>query len=51
MVGDTHADINAAHAANVRSIGISHSGNDGVLKYRPTFFVRSLPEILPIVLN
>lgn len=49
MVGDTHVDIEAAHAASVRSIGISHSGSDEIRKYRPTRVVFSLSEIIPIV--
>jgi pyrophosphatase PpaX len=45
MIGDTPADIEAAHAAGVSSIGISHSRQD------PHYVVYSLPEILPIVLD
>ncbi len=51
MVGDTHADIEAAHSAGVRSIGISHSGGDDVRKSLPHHMIFSLPEILPIVLR
>ncbi len=50
MVGDTAVDIEAAHAANVRSIGISHSKQEGIRESRPHHVVFSLPEILPIVL-
>lgn len=51
MVGDTYVDIEAAHAANVRSIGISHSGNDAIREHNPQHVVFSLPEILPIVFS
>lgn len=51
MVGDTYVDIEAAHAAGVRSIGISHSQNDAIREHKPHHVVFSLPEILPIVLS
>ncbi len=50
MIGDTFADIEAAHAAGVRSIGISHTGNNAIRVYRPTHFVDSLREIPSLLL-
>lgn len=51
MIGDTYVDIEAAHAAGVRSIGISHTGSTEIRAHSPHNVVFSLPEILPIVLN
>lgn len=49
MIGDTYVDIEAAHGAGVRSIGISHSGSRDIEAHGPHHVVFSLPEILPIV--
>lgn len=49
MIGDTHVDIEAAHAARVRSIGISHSRQEHIRQSRPHHVVFSLSEILPII--
>lgn len=51
MVGDTYVDIEAAHSAGVRSIGISHTRNEAIREYNPHHVVFSLHEILPIVLK
>jgi pyrophosphatase PpaX len=51
MVGDTYVDIEAARAAGVRSIGISHTRNEAIRENNPHHVVFSLPEILPIVLK
>lgn len=51
MVGDSAVDIAAAHSASVRSIGISHFGDDSIKKHRPDHVVYSLEEILPIVFS
>lgn len=50
MVGDSHYDIEAAHNAGIRSVGVSWSlkGIDYLKRYEPTHIIDDIREILPL---
>ncbi|MGF9710432.1 pyrophosphatase PpaX [Paenibacillus naphthalenovorans] len=50
MVGDSHYDIEAAHQADIRSVGVSWSlkGIDYLKRYEPTYIIDDIREILPL---
>lgn len=50
MVGDTHVDIGAARAANVKVVGTTQGmkGKD-VLKYNPDYVINDISELLIVI--
>lgn len=53
MVGDSHYDIEAAHNAGISSaaVGWSLKGPEHLRKYKPTYLIEDIRELLPLVRN
>lgn len=51
MVGDNHHDIVAGHNAGVRTAGVawSHKGEEYLASFQPTYMLKDMRDLLPIV--